>query len=115
MCDLGEKFAGPKLPGDARSWRARTKRGPDLWKYAAGFDGYEALGDGALALSGTVRDIYEQRPEVLSLFSLIGLRVLLFMEYRNWHWADGWDGDDTSPYVRAIVSEIRARLSATAG
>lgn len=116
MSSSSEEYAGAKLPRDARSWRGKTKRSASLWHYAASLDGYEILGEGAFDFSSVARSIYEQRPDVLSLFSLLGLRVLLFMEYRSWRWADGWDGDETSEYVRAVAGEIKSRLrGATTG
>lgn len=110
MRTWSEKFTDAVMPADVSVWAAAAEEEPSLWQYAASLDGHAVLGERGLEFASAVREVYGFAPNVLSLLTPQGLRLLLFAEYRAQCWAEGWEPNETSPYVRAIVAEIRARV-----
>lgn len=101
---------GP-LPADTSVWLPASGDQPSLCDCAAAVDGYAVL-QGSLDFAEAIHSVYRSTPGVLSLLTLQGLRILLFAEWRAYVWAEGWEPNETSPYVRKIIAQIRLRLGA---
>lgn len=97
-------------------WRDGDSEG-NLARLARSLDGYKYFGTDdvvCLTLNTAVRELFATSPRVLSLFSVTGLRVLLFAEWRCWVHDDGAPAKPCR-YARALASALRSRLRTVDG
>lgn len=94
------------VPGPNATWSEIT------W-FAAHFNGYEHYGNrGVAEMANASVQYWDDRQQIDDRLDLDKLRGCLFFESRRYHHFSHAPGADATPYLRALVEAIRARVAA---